>query len=232
MTGARRSSPLFITLEGIEGSGKSTQIPLVADLLRSAGMDCVVTREPGGTAVGSRIRSILLDPDNRGLHPYTELLLYAADRSQHIRERILPALKAGKTVLCDRYVDATLAYQGIARGLGVEIVRSLHQLTMNDLMPDLTLLFDLAPEVGLKRAWQQLENGSRAAAESRFEAEAAVFHQRVREGYLKLCASEPDRFWRIDAEKDLSDVTDQVRRIIETEVLKPTGAHLGKRGSS
>jgi dTMP kinase len=190
---------MFITLEGIEGSGKTTQISRLVELFEDRGIECVTTRQPGGTLIGENIRSILLDPANSGLAPLAELLLYLADRAQHIHELIRPALKEGKTVVCDRYFDATLVYQGFARGLSIELIRQLHQLLFDDLKPDVTLLLDLSPQVGLKRAWQQLNSGERSGDESRFEGEAVAFHKKVRVGYLELARLEPERFRIIDA---------------------------------
>jgi dTMP kinase len=143
---------MFITLEGIEGSGKTTQIGRLVEFLEDRGIECVTTRQPGGTLIGENIRSILLDPANSALAPMTELLLYMADRSQHIYELIRPCLQAGKTLICDRYFDATVVYQGFARGLNIELIQKLHQILFDDLKPDVTLLLDLAPRVGLQRA--------------------------------------------------------------------------------
>jgi dTMP kinase len=201
---------MFITLEGIEGSGKTTQLPRLCDFLTARGLDCIVTREPGGTAAGRRIRAILLDPESRGLSPKAELLLYVADRADHVAKVILPALSAGKIVVCDRYVDATIAYQGIARGLGAELVASLHRLLFDDLKPDLTLLFDLPPDVSLRRALGALQRGDRSAGESRFEKEARAFHERVRAGYLQLADREPDRYRVLDAAAAPEQVTQAV----------------------
>jgi dTMP kinase len=210
---------MFISLEGIEGSGKSTQVPYIEDLLRQHGYEVVVTREPGGTVIGEKIRSILLDPRSRDIHPITELLLYFADRSQHVQERILPSLDVGRVVVCDRYVDATLAYQGVARRLGVDLIRELHRLLLDDLKPDLTLLFDLPPSTGLSRAWRQLEGGERVVGESRFEAEALAFHETVRRGYLSLAATDTVRYRVIDAGAAITEVREQIRQIIVTDVL-------------
>ncbi|MFZ7128729.1 MAG: dTMP kinase [Desulfobacterales bacterium] len=215
MSAQRNPQRMFITLEGIEGAGKSTLMPFVVDLLKRRGHDCLVTREPGGTGIGRRIREILLDPESRDIHPHTELLLYFADRTQHAREKILPALEAGRTVVCDRFVDATIVYQGIARGLGRDLVEDLHGLMLDNLKPDLTLLFDLPPRVGLSRAWRQLQNGVRAAAESRFESETITFHEKVRAGYLSLATSEPHRYRILDASGDIPSVETQVRRILD-----------------
>lgn len=211
---------MFITLEGIEGSGKTTQLPHIRDFLEGLGRLCVVTREPGGTPTGLKIRSILLDPENTGLTPRTELLLYFADRVQHVEQVVLPALSAGKTVLCDRYVDATIVYQGMARGLGADLVESLHRLLLDDLKPDLTLLFDLPAQTGLARAWGALNRGGRPAAESRFESEERQFHERVRSGYLKLARREPDRYRIIDAAADEERVRAAVFSVISEELKR------------
>jgi dTMP kinase len=198
---------MFITLEGIEGSGKTTQLPQLRDFLSARGIDCVLTREPGGTPAGGKIRSILLDPESRGLSARAELLLYVADRADHIERVISPALASGKTVLCDRYADATVAYQGYARGLGAELVEAVQRLVLDGLKPDLTLLFDLPPEISLRRAVGALDRGDRCAAESRFEKEDLAFHRRVRYGYLELAGREPERFRVIDAAADAKHVT-------------------------
>jgi dTMP kinase len=205
---------MFITLEGIEGSGKSTQVGPIVDYLTQKGRDCTVTREPGGTRIGEKIRSILMDSGNNDLDPLAELLLYMADRAQHIREVIRPALDAGKTVICDRYVDATVVYQGYARGLDVDFILSLHRIILDDLKPDLTLLLDLPAKTGLKRAWQAVDSGDRLKTETRFEQEAIDFHQRVRDGYLTLSAAEPLRFAVIDASLDRDRVCDDILEVI------------------
>jgi dTMP kinase len=207
---------MFITLEGIEGSGKTTQIERLVEFLENRGMECVATRQPGGTLVGEHIRSILLDPTNSALAPMTELLLYMADRSQHIYELIRPCLQAGKTVICDRYFDATVVYQGFARGLKIELIRQLHQILFDDLKPDVTLLLDLAPRIGLQRAWQQLNNGQRSGLESRFEAETVAFHEKVRAGYLELARLEPGRFRIIDAAQSQDQVFTAISKIVSS----------------
>ncbi|MGD9079136.1 MAG: dTMP kinase [Desulfobacterales bacterium] len=210
---------MFITLEGIEGSGKTTQIGRLVEFLEKKGISCVTTRQPGGTLIGENIRSILLDPANSALAPLAELLLYMADRAQHIHELIRPALNNGKTVVCDRYFDATLVYQGFARGLSIELIGQLHQILFDDLKPDVTLLLDLPPQVGLERAWQQLNNGQRSGDESRFEAEALAFHEKVRAGYLELARLEPDRFRIVDAAQSPDEVFTAIREIVSS-VLK------------
>jgi len=216
---------MFISLEGIEGSGKSTQIRHICDLLNESGVKCAMTREPGGTNIGKKIRSILLDPESAIMDPYTELLLYTADRIQHIREIICPLINNGNVVICDRYFDATLAYQGVARGLDTAIILNLHQLICRNLKPDLTFLLDLPPHIGLSRAWKQLKNGCRPDAESRFEKETLVFHERVRSGYLELAEKEPDRFRIIDASQSEPQVREQIAVILRTELLLSDSHH-------
>lgn len=152
---------MFITLEGGEGAGKTTQVVHLAGFLARQGVKSILTREPGGTVLGKQIRSLLLNPDHTGMAAETELLLYMADRAEHVHTIIRPALAAGTTVLCDRFFDATLVYQGVARGLAAEWIGQLHDLVFDGLRPDLTLLLDLPPEVGLARARRQLEKGDR-----------------------------------------------------------------------
>ncbi len=205
---------MFITLEGIEGSGKTTQLRHMVDFLKNKGHDCVITREPGGTEIGKKIRAVLLDPDNSDLDPLAELLLYAADRIQHIQSKIMPSLRQGKMVLCDRFSDATTVYQGFARGLDLELINRLHEIVLGDLKPDITILFDLPPEVGLKRAWKQINSGDRTDMETRFEKEAVEFHEKVRAGYLALAQLEPERFRVIDASGDENQVKSDIMNIL------------------
>lgn len=185
-------SGTFLTFEGIEGSGKSTQARHLAARLRQSGAEVVLTREPGGTPLGERLRALLLAVESPVL-PETELLLYAADRAQHVAETILPALARGAVVVCDRFLDATLAYQGVARGLGTEAVLALHRRPPLDLRPRRTLLLDLDPEQALSRARGRDARQRASRDEGRFEAEPLDFHRRVREGYLSLAAAEPGR---------------------------------------
>ncbi len=212
---------MFITLEGIEGSGKTTQVQAIRQFLENRHIQVAVTREPGGTAVGAKIRAILLDPGHKEIDPLTELLLYTADRAQHIRQVIRPMLAQGKTVLCDRFFDATLVYQGVARGLDITCIRTLHSLMCAGLTPDLTLLFDLPPEQGLARAWQQIGTGQRSGGETRFEEETIAFHRKVRAGYLELADREPERFRVIDAARSKEDVRDGICLIL-ADVLDRT----------
>lgn len=183
----------FITFEGIEGCGKTTQARVLGRLLESLGHRVVTTREPGGCPISDQIRSILLDADNRGMRPLTELLLYAAARAQHVAEVIRPALESGCIVLCDRFTDATIAYQSFGRGIGRETIDLLNTLACQSLRPDLTILIDCDAEVGLARARQRIEAAS-GPREERFELEAPEFHCRVRDGYLSLAGEEPGRF--------------------------------------
>jgi len=206
---------MFITLEGIEGSGKTSQLKNISIFLESMGKTCLLTREPGGTEIGRRIRTVLLDPESSDLDPVAELLLYTADRVQHVRKIILPAIAAGKVVVCDRYMDATLAYQGVARKLGTGLIETLHKLLVDNLKPDLTLLLDLPPEEGLKRAWAQINRGNRSGRETRFEKEEMAFHARVRNGYLKLAENEPERFIIINALASIDDVWKQIFAVLE-----------------
>lgn len=201
---------MFITFEGIEGSGKTTQIQRIGKRLSSKGVRHVITREPGGTPIGTKIRAILLDSESKEMDPTTELLLYTADRKQHIMQVIEPNLKNGGIVLCDRFFDATLAYQGIARELDIDMIRALHQLACGGLLPDMTFLFDLPAADGLSRAWREIKNGARDNCETRFEEEALLFHEKVRSGYLKLAELEPNRFHRIDASNPIDDITEQI----------------------
>lgn len=210
---------MFISLEGIEGCGKTTQLEYLSSFLEDKGYPYVVTREPGGTAIGEKIRSILLDPESKDLVPAAELLLYMADRAQHIELLIKPQLADGKIVLCDRYFDATVVYQGFARGLDTKFIRNLHRLLFEDLKPDITLLLDLPPRIGLERAWKELAGGNRSDTESRFEEETISFHEKVRAGYLELARFEPDRFKIIDASQELNQVQSDIRKLL-IEYLK------------
>lgn len=182
----------FITFEGIEGSGKSTQLQRLAAFLRDRGQSVVVTREPGGCRIADAIRAILLDRANQGLSPTAELLLYAAARAQHVAELIRPALSAGHIVLCDRFCDATIAYQGYGRGLDSALIAQLNGIAAGSLHPDLTLLLDFPVATGLARA-RHRNAGAEGPDEGRFEDESLAFHSRVRVGYLALAKSE-DRF--------------------------------------
>ncbi len=186
----------FITFEGIDGSGKSTQMRMLAGRLRTEGHDVFEAVEPGGTAIGRQIRRILLDASNQDLRPITELLLYFASRAQNVEECILPALSTGKIVLCDRFTDSTLAYQGYARGLGEETVLALDRIACHGLAPDITLLIDLDVETGLARV--QKRNAGAADVETRMDDQSLEFHRKVREAYLALAKQHADRFRIVD----------------------------------
>lgn len=199
----------FITFEGIEGSGKTTQIAKAAEFLRGQGHKVVTTREPGGCPIADAIREILLNPANDALEYRAELLLYAAARAQHAAEVIQPALKQGQIVLCDRYTDATLAYQGYGRGLDLDLIEELNALASGDCRPHLTLLLDMPHEAGLKRALERndIQNMDN---EGRFEQESLDFHKRVREGYLSLARRDSQRMQVIDATGTPDEVSERL----------------------
>lgn len=198
----------FISLEGGEGAGKSTQNKRIVSWLNEQGGDVVETREPGGTAVSEQIRRVLLDTRNAGLNATAELLLMFAARSQLVQEVILPALADGKIVVCDRFADASYAYQGGGRQLGAETVAVIEKLVLKDLQPDLTLLFDVPVELGMQRV------AGRGAAD-RFEIESIRFFERVRNAYLQRANADPQRFRIIDASQDEDQVWQQVKRILK-----------------
>jgi len=187
---------LFVSFEGGEGSGKSTLLASLAAFLESEGFSVLVTREPGGPPIAEAIRRILLDPSHAGMDPLTELFLYLASRRQNLEERIRPHLEAGGIVLCDRFSDASVAYQGGGRGLGLDRVERLNTEAIGDARPDLTFLLDLAPEAGLAR---KLGTGAAAAPGDRLEREALDFHRRVRDAYGQWAMRHPDRFRVLDA---------------------------------
>ncbi len=209
--------PIFITFEGIEGCGKTTQLARLAEKLRARGRQVLTTREPGGCPIADAIRKILLDPGNSDLAPRAELLLYAAARAQHVEEVVKPALEQGVLVLCDRFTDATLAYQGFGRGLDRNLIAELNDLAAGGLTPDLTLLLDMPVEHGLNRALGRNAR-SNLEQEGRFEAESLAFHQRVREGYLAICQNLP-RYARIDALGSIEVVEERIDAAV-TDFLK------------
>jgi dTMP kinase len=211
----------FITFEGIEGCGKTTQIKKAADFLRRNHIDVLLTEEPGGSSLGAELRRILLNRNEsiKGISPRSEILLFLADRAQHVDEIIWPALGRGRTVLCDRYSDATIAYQGYGRGLDLDTVMSLDRFSSLSLKPDVTFLFDLPAEAGLKRALRRIAGSDSPEAEDRFENEDIKFHSRVRDGYLSLARNEPQRFRVIDAMQSIEKVAGEVK----TEMIKIFG---------
>lgn len=203
----------FITFEGIEGSGKSTQLLRLLDYLQSLGYQVATTREPGGCPISDVIRTLLLDPENDKMASRTELLLYGAARAQHVVEFIRPALTAGKVVLCDRFSDATIVYQGAGRGLDMAQLKAIDRFATDGLVPDLTLLLDYPAEAGLQRARERNHiNG--LESEGRFELENLAFHQRIRRGYLDLAAHE-DRFRIIDALGDEETVARNISSAVD-----------------
>jgi dTMP kinase len=202
----------FITFEGVEGCGKTTQARLAEVWLRERGVSVLATAEPGGTPLGRKIREILLNRGSCAIGAEAELLLFAADRAQHVRETIRPALEAGRWVLCDRFADATLAYQGFGRGLDADFIRTLNAFSTRTLKPDLTFLFDLPVETGLARAEKRAAGGRPESAEDRFEREERSFHGRIRERYLSLAAEEPERFRVIDGAASIEKVQREVCR--------------------
>ncbi len=195
----------FITFEGVEGSGKTTQIRLLAERLTAHGFSVTSTREPGGCAIADKIRSILLDADNRDMSPMTELMLYAAARAQHVSDVVIPALNAGSIVLCDRFCDATVAYQSFGRGIDRGVIDILNCHACQGVTPNLTLLIDCDPSVGLARARARIEASS-GPREERFELEELAFHQRVREGYKRLAAEQSHRFITLEGNDSVEDI--------------------------
>jgi dTMP kinase len=192
---------LFITFEGTDGSGKTTQIRRLIDRLRAAGRAVVEAVEPGGTPIGAHIRSILLDPASRNMSATAELLLYFASRAQNVHEVIRPALSRGEIVVCDRFTDSTLVYQGAGRGLGEDVVRTLHRISCGTLQPDVTIYLDIDLETSLERAHARNREQTHLR-ESRLDEESVEFHRAVRDAYLALAAAEPNRFRVIDARHD------------------------------
>jgi len=210
---------LFITFEGVEGSGKTTQIQRLKRYLTKRGTPCKVTREPGGGPIGDKVRKILLNPEHRAMTPLSELLLYEASRAQHVKEVIEPLLKKGVVVLCDRFSDATVAYQGYGRKIDLHMVKSLNRLTSQGINPDVTFLLDCPSGLGLKRALQRNRTLNKEK-EGRFEKEEIQFHHRVRRGYLSIARKEPDRVKVIDTRKGEDKVFEKIRKIVDELIDK------------
>lgn len=209
---------MFITFEGIEGCGKTTQVQRLEKLIERHGIPLVSTLEPGGTRIGAGIRRILLDGENKKLTPLAELLLYAADRAQHVEEVIKPALKEGKWVVCDRFFDATVAYQGSARGQDMRLIQYLIDKVTLGVRPDITFLLDCPVDIGLERAMMR-KLSVRDDGQDRFEREKVQFHNKVREGYLALARKNKKRFIVIDASRSVEDVektiSDHIRSFVQ-----------------
>lgn len=209
---------MFITLEGIEGSGKSTAQRVLAEYLEEKGYSIVSTREPGGSALGRKLRAVLLDARTTELRSRAELFLFLADRAQHVSEVIRPALEEGQIVLCDRYADSTISYQGYGRGMDVDQLIQVNDLATSGLWPHLTLLLDISPQMGLERAGHRNREEGTVISEGRFDAESVAFHTRVRAGYLERAAAEPERFAIIDAARPAEDVFMQCLSAVEEKL--------------
>jgi len=209
----------LISFEGGDGSGKTTQLKLLEDYLASLGEVCLSTREPGGTTLGRMIREVLLEVGEEKISPPTELFLYLADRAHHVREVIQPALKSGKIVLCDRFTDSTLAYQGYGRGVDLHMLRDLNQVASFGVTPDLTFFLDCPVEIGLSRTTQRVvEQRTSNRREDRFEREEIVFHERVRRGFLDLAQAAPTRIHTLDASRPVQEVHEDIRRIVDEKL--------------
>ncbi len=211
----------LIAFEGIEGCGKTTQIAMAGEYLAERGIECQLTQEPGGTPLGKKIREILLNIGSCPISPRAELLLFTAARAQHVEDVILPALERGRWVLCDRFLDATLAYQGYGRGLDIGAIKEMHDFAALSLIPGLTILLDLPAEEGLERALARIALLQKGVdREDRFERETLDFHRRIREGYLSLAAANPERYRIIDASLDAVTVHRAVREALVDFISK------------
>lgn len=211
---------LFIVFEGIEGSGKTTQVKKAGDYLAKRNIPFIVTSEPGGTLLGEELRQLLLHKTTLPLGTKTELLLFAADRAQHVEEIILPALRNGKVVLCDRFSDATIAYQGYGRGWDIDVIRQMNNFATQSLRPNLTFLLDVPVDIGLRRVARRTSSGAtpkgiKETLDDRFEKEKESFHVRVRDGYLLLAEDEPERFRVIDGLMDVSQIHREICGVLE-----------------
>ena len=202
---------LFVTIEGVEGCGKTTIGKLIVEKLISDGYEVIYTREPGGIEIAEQIRKVILDVNNTNMDPRTEALLYAASRRQHLIEKIVPAIKNNKIIICDRFVDSSLAYQGHARGLGIDNVYEINKFAIDTLMPDLTLLFDLDPKLGLERI-----SANKLREVNRLDLEQLDFHTLVREGFLIIQDREPNRVKKVDASKTVEEVFNDAYSLIKT----------------
>jgi dTMP kinase len=205
---------MFITFEGIEGSGKTTQIKRLNKVLKERRIPCLVTREPGATKIGLQIRAILLDGKNKKMDPLAELFLYLADRCQHMKEKIDPALAQGQWVISDRFWDATVVYQGLARGLNIKLLKQLRPIILGSVWPDKTFLLDLPVSIGLGRAWERINKSEASEKESRFEKEAVAFHQKIRQGYLSLAGKDSKRITVVDATLSPDQIHQQIVHIL------------------
>jgi dTMP kinase len=199
----------FITFEGTDGSGKTTQIKLLEEYLKNKGYEVVLSREPGGTKVSELIRELILDPANTEIAPLTEMILYAASRAQHIAQIIKPSIEAGKIVICDRFVDSSYAYQGFGRGIDLRLIADVNRVAIDGISPDITFFLDIDPETAIKR--RIIATGA-----DRIEQEKLDFHKRVYDGYKKMSLLFPDRITTIDAEKPIDEISFQINKYIDT----------------
>jgi dTMP kinase len=213
---------LFITFEGVEGSGKTTQIQRLRKYLTKKGIPCKVTREPGGVPIGEKVRKILLDPNHHEMVPMAELFLYEAARAQHVKEVIKPFLKKGGIVVCDRFSDATLAYQGYGRRIDLKWIAHLNRLASQGIKPDVTFLLDCPSDVGLKRALYR-NRTLKQEREERFEREKIQFHQRVRKGYLAIAKKEPRRVKVVDTREGEERVFEKIRKTVDNLISRVQG---------
>ncbi len=209
-------SGLFITLEGTDGCGKSTQAEMLAARLREQGVDVVELREPGGTLVGERLRAVLADPDHEGIEPWTEVFLFEASRAELVAKHVRPALEAGRVVVCDRFADSTLAYQGYGRGIGLDVLRTMNDAATGGLEPDVTLVIDVSPEVAGGRVGARAAEGPADRPADRLDAEEEGFRTRVREGFLSIARDEPDRVLVVDGSGPPDEVAAGVWRALST----------------
>jgi dTMP kinase len=210
----------FLTFEGLDGCGKSTQMELLADVLRRDGIDAVTTREPGGTPTGEKIRSVILDSKTRSLAPMAELALMFAARAQHIAEVVQPSLDAGRWVLCDRFTDSSEAYQGGGRQMGSQLILSMHKIVCGDLWPEMTILMDSDPEASVARARRRNKaNAENGVDENRFEKETKEFFERVHAAYLAIAAREPVRVFKVDARRPKDVVHPEIVRAVRERML-------------
>ena len=209
----------LISFEGGDGSGKSTQLRLLEGYLSGRGQACLCTREPGGTRLGKMIRKVLLEAGDESISSQTELFLYLADRAQHVQEVIEPALVSGRLVLCDRFTDSTLAYQGYGRGVDLGMLRQMNAIASRGLTPDLTFLLDCPVELGLSRTARRMEERrTLQRREDRFEREEVEFHERVRQGFLELARAEAERFYVLDASRSIQEVHEEIRGIVDRQL--------------
>lgn len=208
---------VFITLEGGEGTGKSTQLKLLQQALSASGIDLITTREPGGTEQAEKIRNLLLQRDSGSFDPLTEALLLFAARREHIVNKILPALEKGQWVVSDRFADSSRAFQGYGMGLSLDVIEQLYTLVAGEFQPDLTFIFDIDPEAGLKRSMKHLAATSNKteATEDRYERMGLPFHQRLRRGFLEIAKQNPDRCVIIDATQDIAAIHAQLLKVVE-----------------